>query len=418
MAAKWLKKLGKIASIAAPIIAAPFTGGTSLALIGAGAGALGGLASGGGLKGALLGAGMGAIPVPGAAGSAKALGLTTSEAIKRGLLNPQALTRIGGAALDGRAGTLASLASGFLPGAGIYQGVGSKAMAANAGWQGAPYNGPVMGMGSAPLFGPGAVNTGAWTTNIGAAPSRLAVGGPGAANTGAWTTNIGAAPPSRSAGAVGGIGAANTGAWTTNVGAAPPSRSAGAVGFGPGAVNTGVWTSDVGAPPGAVGGIGAANTGAWTSDVGAAPTGGKMGFSLGNLFKGFTGRDKATLGVGGLNAVLDYRGKGNQLSADERALEYQRKSDAEMRALLAAQRDEDYQRELIKEAALQKRFDAEQLALQTRSDAQEKRLADQYNAREARMSPYREAGRTSLARIANIQAPTITPYTPSLVYRS
>ena len=317
MAAKWLKKLGKIASVAAPIIAAPFTGGTSLALIGAGAGALGGLASGGGLKGALLGAGMGAIPVPGAAGSAKALGLTTSEAIKRGLLNPQALTRIGGAALDGRAGTLASLASGFLPGAGIYQGVGSKAMAANAGWQGAPYNGPVMGMGSAPLFGPGAVNTGAWT-----------------------------------------------------------------------------------------------------SDVGAAPTGGKMGFSLGNLFKGFTGRDKATLGVGGLNAVLDYRGKGNQLSADERALEYQRKSDAEMRALLAAQRDEDYQRELIKEAALQKRFDAEQLALQTRSDAQEKRLADQYNAREARMSPYREAGRTSLARIANIQAPNITPYTPSLVYRS
>ena len=317
MAAKWLKKLGKIASVAAPIIAAPFTGGTSLALIGAGAGALGGLASGGGLKGALLGAGMGAIPVPGAAGSAKALGLTTSEAIKRGLLNPQALTRIGGAALDGRAGTLASLASGFLPGAGIYQGVGSKAMAANAGWQGAPYNGPVMGMGSAPLFGPGAVNTGAWT-----------------------------------------------------------------------------------------------------SDVGAAPTGGKMGFSLGNLFKGFTGRDKATLGVGGLNAVLDYRGKGNQLSADERALDYQRKSDAEMRALLAAQRDEDYQRELIKEAALQKRFDAEQLALQTRSDAQEKRLADQYNAREARMSPYREAGRTSLARIANIQAPTITPYTPSLVYRS
>ena len=367
MAAKWLKKLGKIASVAAPIIAAPFTGGTSLALIGAGAGALGGLASGGGLKGALLGAGMGAIPVPGAAGSAKALGLTTSEAIKRGLLNPQALTRIGGAALDGRAGTLASLASGFWPGAGIYQGVGSKAMAANAGWQGAPYNGPVMGMGSAPLFGPGAVNTGA---------------------------------------------------WTTNVGAAPPSRSAGAVGFGPGAVNTGVWTSDVGAPPGAVGGIGAANTGAWTSDVGAAPTGGKMGFSLGNLFKGFTGRDKATLGVGGLNAVLDYRGKGQQLSADERALEYQRKSDAETRALLAAQRDEDYQRELVREAALQKRFDAEQLALQTRSDAQEKRLADQYNAREARMSPYREAGRTSLARIANIQAPTITPYTPSLVYRS
>ena len=184
---------------------------------------------------------------------------------------------------------------------------------------------------------------------------------------------------------------------------------------------------------GTTGGLGMANTGVvpaipppadFTAEIlkqaggSAAPTGGKMGFSLGNLFKGFTGRDKATLGVGGLNAVLDYRGKGNQLSADERALEYQRKSDMEMRALLAAQRDEDYQRELIREAALQKRFDAEQLGLQTRSDAQEKRLADQYNAREARMSPYREAGRTSLARIANIQAPTITPYTPSLVYRS
>ena len=196
------------------------------------------------------------------------------------------------------------------------------------------------------------------------------------------------------------------------------SAAGGGASGGLGMANTGTWTTSVGAAPGAVGGIGAANTGAWTSGVGAAPTGGKMGFSLSNLFKGFTGRDKATLGVGGLNAVLDYRGKGQQLSADERALAYQRQSDAEMRALLAAQRQEDQDRELVREAALQKRFDAEQLGLQTRSDAQEKRLADQYNAREARMSPYREAGRTSLARIANIQAPTITPYTPSLVYRS
>ena len=198
--------------------------------------------------------------------------------------------------------------------------------------------------------------------------------------------------------------------------AALPALAGGGATGGLGMANTGAWTTSVGAAPGAVGGVLPS-----TSLIPGAlqtPTGGKMGFSLGNLFKGFTGRDKATLGVGGLNAVLDYRGKGNQLSADERALEYQRKSDAEMRALLVAQRDEDYQRELIKEAALQKRFDAEQLALQTRSDAQEKRLADQYNAREARMSPYREAGRTSLARITNIQAPTITPYTPSLVYRS
>ncbi len=48
------KTLGKIGSIAAPIIAAPFTGGTSLALIGAGAGAAGGALQGG-KKGALIG---------------------------------------------------------------------------------------------------------------------------------------------------------------------------------------------------------------------------------------------------------------------------------------------------------------------------------------------------------------------------
>jgi hypothetical protein len=53
------RKLGKIASIAAPIVAAPFTGGASLALIGAGAGAAGGALSGGGWKGALKGAALG-----------------------------------------------------------------------------------------------------------------------------------------------------------------------------------------------------------------------------------------------------------------------------------------------------------------------------------------------------------------------
>ena len=194
------------------------------------------------------------------------------------------------------------------------------------------------------------------------------------------------------------------------------SAAGGGASGGLGMANTGTWTTSVGAAPGTVGGVLPS-----TSLIPGAlqtPTGGKMGFSLSNLFKGFTGRDKATLGVGGLNAILGYRGTGQQISADERALAYQRQSDAEMRALLAAQRQEDQDRELVREAALQKRFDAEQLGLQTRSDAQEKRLADQYNAREARMSPYREAGRTSLARIANIQAPTITPYTPSLVYRS
>lgn len=54
------KKLGKVAAFAAPIVAAPFTGGASLALIGAGAGAASGALNGGGWKGALTGAATGA----------------------------------------------------------------------------------------------------------------------------------------------------------------------------------------------------------------------------------------------------------------------------------------------------------------------------------------------------------------------
>lgn len=56
----WLKKAANIALTAAPIVAAPFTGGSTLALLGAGAGATKGLINGGGLKGALLGGGLGA----------------------------------------------------------------------------------------------------------------------------------------------------------------------------------------------------------------------------------------------------------------------------------------------------------------------------------------------------------------------
>jgi hypothetical protein len=68
------KKLGKVAAFAAPIVAAPFTGGASLALIGAGAGAAGGLLNGGGLKGALLGGALGAIPGVGGAGKVAGAG--------------------------------------------------------------------------------------------------------------------------------------------------------------------------------------------------------------------------------------------------------------------------------------------------------------------------------------------------------
>jgi hypothetical protein len=67
------KTLGKIATVAAPIVAAPFTGGASLALIGAASGAANAALSGGGVKGALLGAGMGAVPglVKGPVGAVK-----------------------------------------------------------------------------------------------------------------------------------------------------------------------------------------------------------------------------------------------------------------------------------------------------------------------------------------------------------
>lgn len=56
------KTLARIGTIAAPIIAAPFTGGMSLAAIGALSGAANSALNGGGWKQDLLGAGLGAIP--------------------------------------------------------------------------------------------------------------------------------------------------------------------------------------------------------------------------------------------------------------------------------------------------------------------------------------------------------------------
>lgn len=117
----WWKKVLNVAATAAPIVAAPFTGGTSLALIGAGAGALKGALSGG-AKGALTGAAMGAATSAiggGAAGAAakRGAGEAASAAIKRAILNPRALTQLGGAAIGGQAEQLAQMASPFLPGA-------------------------------------------------------------------------------------------------------------------------------------------------------------------------------------------------------------------------------------------------------------------------------------------------------------
>lgn len=125
------KKIAKVALAAAPIIAAPFTGGASLlatgaigALAGAGAGALDG-----GLKGALMGGVMGAIPMGsiGGAGSAAAreaakrgvagaLKESVGSAIKRAVLNPQAIAKMAGAGIGGKTGAALQLASGYLKG--------------------------------------------------------------------------------------------------------------------------------------------------------------------------------------------------------------------------------------------------------------------------------------------------------------
>lgn len=88
------KNLAKVAAIAAPIAAAPFTGGATLALIGAGSGAASGALNGGGWKGAALGAGLGAIPMGGSGSLAKgavrpALGQGLKQAAKSSVKNPR-----------------------------------------------------------------------------------------------------------------------------------------------------------------------------------------------------------------------------------------------------------------------------------------------------------------------------------------
>jgi len=114
---KVLKKIGKVAAIAAPIVAAPFTGGASLALIGAGAGAAHGALSGKGAKGILGSAALGAVPGVGKLAAAGKLGGTAAKvastvgkaggaAGKLGKVSKiaGAAQKIGGAALEGEGG--------------------------------------------------------------------------------------------------------------------------------------------------------------------------------------------------------------------------------------------------------------------------------------------------------------------------
>lgn len=104
------KKIGKVAAIAAPIVAAPFTGGASLAAIGALSGAASSAMNGGGVKGALMGGAMGAFTggMGGAGNSAAQIG--AKAALQKALLNPQAIARMG-TVLPGKAGQVSNLAN-------------------------------------------------------------------------------------------------------------------------------------------------------------------------------------------------------------------------------------------------------------------------------------------------------------------
>jgi hypothetical protein len=80
-----LKKIAKYALMAAPIVAAPFTGGASLALIGAASGAAAGAMDGGGIKGALTGGALGAIPLGGGGLAKGAVKPTLAAGLKQGV---------------------------------------------------------------------------------------------------------------------------------------------------------------------------------------------------------------------------------------------------------------------------------------------------------------------------------------------
>lgn len=121
----WWKRALKVAAAAAPIVAAPFTSGATLALIGAGSGALAGGLDGG-MQGALTGGALGAATAGlggGAAGSAakRQIGESVRSAVQRSILNPRALAQLAGAGIGGQTGQTLQMASTMLPGAREYQ---------------------------------------------------------------------------------------------------------------------------------------------------------------------------------------------------------------------------------------------------------------------------------------------------------
>ena len=127
--------------------------------------------------------------------------------------------------------------------------------------------------------------------------------------------------------------------------------------------------------------------------------GGGGAMTLGRRALDFAGSDAASalgkVADWGVGLYGDRRREG--VLADDKAaadLRYQAQLD-----LLAEQRAEDLRLDAEREARLQERWDAEQ--------AQRQAIWD---AREAQMEPYRAAGQQSLARVANLQTPTRTPY--------
>jgi hypothetical protein len=109
--------------------------------------------------------------------------------------------------------------------------------------------------------------------------------------------------------------------------------------------------------------------------------------------------DEASAAGKVLDWGTDYIGgrRAEGVLADDKAaadLRYQAQLD-----LLATQRTEDLRLDAERETRLQARWDAQQ--------AQRQAI---WEAREAQMEPYRVAGQQSLARVANLQTPTLTPY--------
>mgnify|MGYP003653511617 CR=1 FL=1 len=89
--------------------------------------------------------------------------------------------------------------------------------------------------------------------------------------------------------------------------------------------------------------------------------------------------------------------KQDEVLADDKAAADARYQD--MLDLMATQRTEDMALDAERETRLQARWQAEQDQIQA-----------SWDAREAQMEPYRAAGQQSLARVANLQTPTRTPY--------